>query len=266
MKKIITSITLASIGISSVVNPSIAEATEKIDVDNKVSKENKREISVDTTEKIELKTVFFEKNKTSNLVDEKKQTKIFEEKSLNEKDSGLSKKIVSNNIDKNISTKKNASTEVELKTEAKQKTAVKQEQNVTQKQTQNNKTTSVAQSATPQQNVVSQAGSKQDRIYQAALSQIGVYQDCTMLVTNSLRSVGINFHDWPIGYFSLGTQVSASEAVPGDLVYYANGGTGWAHIAVYAGNGQAIHGGWNGNQTVLASVNVGSGPVFIRVR
>ena len=39
-----------------------------------------------------------------------------------------------------------------------------------------------------------------------------------------------------------------------------------AHIAVYAGNGQAIHGGWNGNQTVVNSVNVGSGPVFIRVR
>ena len=67
MKKIITSITLASIGISSVVNPSIVEATEKVDVENKVSKENKREINVDTTEKIELKTVFFEKNKTSNL-------------------------------------------------------------------------------------------------------------------------------------------------------------------------------------------------------
>jgi hypothetical protein len=38
-----------------------------------------------------------------------------------------------------------------------------------------------------------------------------------------------------------------------------------AHIAVYAGNGQAVHGGYNGNQTVVFSANVGSGPVFIRV-
>ena len=39
-----------------------------------------------------------------------------------------------------------------------------------------------------------------------------------------------------------------------------------AHIAVYAGNGMAVHGGFNGNQTVVFSANVGSGPVFIRVR
>lgn len=103
-------------------------------------------------------------------------------------------------------------------------------------------------------------------IYQAAMAQLGRIQDCTMLVTNSLKAVGINFHDWPAGYMSLGTVVPASQAQPGDLVYYANGGLGFAHIAVYAGNGQAIHGGWNGNQTVVNSVNVGSGPVFIRVR
>ena len=38
-----------------------------------------------------------------------------------------------------------------------------------------------------------------------------------------------------------------------------------AHIAVYVGNGMAVHGGWNGGTTSLQSVNVGSGPVFIRV-
>jgi lysM domain protein len=87
-----------------------------------------------------------------------------------------------------------------------------------------------------------------------------------MLVTNALKAVGINFHDWPAGYMSLGTVVPASQAQPGDLVYYANGGTGLAHISVYAGNGQAVHGGWLGNQTVLNSANIGSGAVYIRVR
>lgn len=103
-------------------------------------------------------------------------------------------------------------------------------------------------------------------IYQAALSQVGAIQDCTMLVTNALKSVGINYHDWPAGYMSLGTVVPASEAQPGDLIYYANGGMGLAHIAVYAGNGQAIHGGWLGNQTVVNSADIGSGAVYIRVK
>jgi cell wall-associated NlpC family hydrolase len=109
------------------------------------------------------------------------------------------------------------------------------------------------------------ASSKGQAILSAAYAQLGVSQDCTMLVTNALAAVGINFHDWPAGYLSLGKTVSAAEAQPGDLIYYADGGAGMAHIAVYAGNGQAVHGGYNGNQTVVFSANVGSGPVFIRV-
>lgn len=99
----------------------------------------------------------------------------------------------------------------------------------------------------------------------AAYAQIGVSQDCTALATNALAAAGINFHGWPAGYLSLGQTVSATEARPGDLAYYQNGGMGLAHIAVYVGNGMAVHGGWNGGTTALFSVNVGSGPVFIRV-
>ena len=99
----------------------------------------------------------------------------------------------------------------------------------------------------------------------AAYAQLGVSQDCTALATNALAAAGVNYHGWPAGYLSLGRTVSASEALPGDLAYYANGGMGLAHIAVYVGNGMAVHGGWNGGTTALSSVNVGSGPVFIRV-
>ena len=99
----------------------------------------------------------------------------------------------------------------------------------------------------------------------AAYAQIGVGQDCTALATNALAAAGINYHGWPAGYLSLGRTVSAAEAQPGDLAYYQNGGSGMAHIAVYVGNGMAVHGGWNGGTTSLQSVNVGSGPVFIRV-
>ena len=99
----------------------------------------------------------------------------------------------------------------------------------------------------------------------AAYAQIGVAQDCTDLATNALAAAGIHYHGWPAGYLSLGRTVSAAEARPGDLAYYQNGGVGMAHIAVYVGNGMAVHGGWNGGTTALYSVNVGSGPVFIRV-
>ena len=99
----------------------------------------------------------------------------------------------------------------------------------------------------------------------AAYAQIGVAQDCTALATNALAAAGIHYHGWPAGYLSLGRTVSAGEARPGDLAYYQNGGVGMAHIAVYVGNGMAVHGGWNGGTTALYSVNVGSGPVFIRV-
>lgn len=98
----------------------------------------------------------------------------------------------------------------------------------------------------------------------AALAQLGRRQDCTKLVTNSLAAVGISHHGWPISYVALGTRVQ--DPKPGDLIYYVNGGMGLAHIAVYIGNGLAVHGGWNGNQTVTFKANVGSGPIYIRVR
>ncbi|MBP2218160.1 NlpC/P60 family protein [Arthrobacter sp. CAN_C5] len=99
----------------------------------------------------------------------------------------------------------------------------------------------------------------------AAQGQLGVTQDCTRLVSNALAAAGINFHGWPAGYLSLGRTVSGGEAIPGDLIYYADGGAGVAHIAVYIGGGKAVHGGFNGNQTVVAPADLGSGPVYIRV-
>ena len=87
------------------------------------------------------------------------------------------------------------------------------------------------------------------RIADAALAQIGVYQDCTMLVTNSLAAVGINFHGAPTAYLSLGTLTN--NPVPGDICVYQG------HVALYVGNNQAVHGGWLGNQTVLTSVSCG---------
>lgn len=102
-------------------------------------------------------------------------------------------------------------------------------------------------------------------VVNAALAQLGKNQDCTMLVTNALAAVGINFHGYPVDYMQLGTIVSASEAQPGDIIYYADGGLGVQHVAIYLGGNEAVHGGWTGDTTVVNRVYGGSGPVFIHI-
>lgn len=112
-------------------------------------------------------------------------------------------------------------------------------------------------------NVASYAGA--GSILDAAYAQLGNGQDCTMLVTNSLRAVGINYHSAPAGYIGLGTVVPTSEAQPGDIIYYADGGAGVPHVSIYAGGGQAVHGGYMGT-TRVASAWLGSGYVVVRVQ
>lgn len=93
----------------------------------------------------------------------------------------------------------------------------------------------------------------------AALAQVGQNQDCTMLATRALQAVGINFHGWPEEYARLGSWTGSP--VPGDLVIYSG------HIAVYIGNGQAVHGGWYGYTTQVFSVNVPNALIgYIHVR
>ena len=100
----------------------------------------------------------------------------------------------------------------------------------------------------------------------AALAQIGEIQTCTQLVADALAAAGIPYTGMG-NLFNLGPTISGSQATPGDIIYYSNGGVGIAHVAVYIGGGQAVHGGWNGNQTVVAGVNLpgASAPVFIDI-
>lgn len=106
---------------------------------------------------------------------------------------------------------------------------------------------------------------KRDAVVAAALgaAAVNAQTDCTMLATNSLRAAGINFHGWPMEYMALGTVTSNPQ--PGDLVLYQSNGFGQQHIAVYIGNGQAVHGGWNGMGTSIFSVNLptASAPIFV---
>lgn len=108
------------------------------------------------------------------------------------------------------------------------------------------------------------AGAGAQGIVSAALAQLGQFQDCTALVERSLRAVGYNVGDLgtQVGeYAQYGTVVTGGGYAPGDILIWPG-----QHVAIFIGNGQAVHGGWNGNQTVVASAWVPSAsPVVVRV-
>ncbi|GAB3245593.1 hypothetical protein GCM10027562_02550 [Arthrobacter pigmenti] len=109
------------------------------------------------------------------------------------------------------------------------------------------------------------ASSTNAAILASAKAQLGAIQDCTVLGEKALEAAGISGvgDESPESLMEFATPVSNPQ--PGDFIYYADGGMGFSHNAVYIGNGKAIHSGWNGNQTVVKSVDIGSGPVYYRV-
>lgn len=116
-----------------------------------------------------------------------------------------------------------------------------------------------AASQTPQTGKDVPAGAGAQGIVSAALAQLGQYQDCTALVERSLRAIGIPAGDLgtqPYEYTGLGgTLVTSGDYAPGDVLIWSG-----RHVAVYIGNGQAVHGGFGGNQTVVASAFLDGAP------
>ena len=108
-----------------------------------------------------------------------------------------------------------------------------------------------AQAAATEARVDLPAGAGAQGLIDAAYAQLGWNQDCTALVENALRSIGFGVgdlgsltqHYTPYGYL-----VTDGSYAPGDILIWPG-----AHVAIYIGNGQAIHGGWFGNQTVIAT-------------
>ena len=98
------------------------------------------------------------------------------------------------------------------------------------------------------------AGVGAEGLVAAALAQVGVSQDCTDLVQNALAGIGLTERRDLGGYdhgvsdfYRYGTPVTDDNYAPGDILIWA----GAPHVAIYIGNGQAVHGGWGGNQTVV---------------
>ena len=107
------------------------------------------------------------------------------------------------------------------------------------------------------------------RISAEAQKLVGVTDGlwCTQVVQQALANAGVSdaYQLWPdqyagqYGYYT-------NDPQEGDLLYYNNGGRGVDHIAIYIGNGQAVHGNYTG-KTVIASayLSTAASPQFIRV-
>lgn len=109
------------------------------------------------------------------------------------------------------------------------------------------------------------AGASGSAIANAALAQVGVSQDCVAMVRSAIAAAGLPYSGMN-SLFNLGPTIPMSAASPGDVIYYADGGVGRAHIGIYIGGGRAVHGGWSGFNTVIAGVDIGgSAPVFIDI-
>ncbi|MET4098139.1 cell wall-associated NlpC family hydrolase [Agrococcus sp. UYP10] len=122
-----------------------------------------------------------------------------------------------------------------------------------------------AAAAAPARPAQASAGASGSAIASAALAQVGVSQDCVQLVRRSIAAAGLPYTGMG-SLFNLGPTIPMSQASPGDVIYYSYNGMGGKHVAIYIGGGQAVHGGWTGNTTVVASVDIGgSAPVFIDI-
>jgi len=111
-----------------------------------------------------------------------------------------------------------------------------------------------------------------ESIRQAALGLVGTTDgmQCTEVAALALQQAGVDAISlWPDEFAgAYGYYTDTPQA--GNLVYYDNGGRGVDHIAVYIGDGQAVHGNYsiNGDSyTVVASVEVSEGgvPQYIQV-
>ncbi|HSL36665.1 MAG TPA: hypothetical protein VK883_07550 [Arthrobacter sp.] len=105
------------------------------------------------------------------------------------------------------------------------------------------------------------AGGANATLLAVAYGQIGITQDCTAVVEKALNAAGIPVGDiGPMAFMKYGKVVASP--LPGDIIVQSG------HVAIYAGNGQAISGGMNGvNSTVAHPLSwlTATGPVtFVR--
>lgn len=104
------------------------------------------------------------------------------------------------------------------------------------------------------------AGAGASGLVAAALAQQGQAQDCTAMVERALRAIGYSVGNVGVtGFDGYGTVIRSGSYAPGDIMVWP----GQPHVAIYVGNGMAVHGGYNGSTVVAHYTSYGSAPAYV---
>ena len=83
--------------------------------------------------------------------------------------------------------------------------------------------------------------------------------DCSGFVLSVFDHFGISLPHSSRAQAGCGTNISVSELLPGDLVFYGSSGIG--HVAIYIGNGQIVHASNSRTGIIISNINYrNSGP------
>lgn len=78
--------------------------------------------------------------------------------------------------------------------------------------------------------------------------------DCSGLVQYSYGQAGISLPRTTGEQLKTGKEISLSDAEPGDLLFYKLGGG--LHVAIYVGDGRAVHAPVRGKSVIVAPVDI----------
>jgi murein DD-endopeptidase len=80
--------------------------------------------------------------------------------------------------------------------------------------------------------------------------------DCSGLVQHVYREAGIQLPRTTVEQFQSGERVKLAQLEPGDLLFYRFSRRPVDHVAIYLGDGQAVHAPANGRAVIVAAVDL----------
>ncbi len=89
--------------------------------------------------------------------------------------------------------------------------------------------------------------------------------DCSGFVLSVFKKYGVKLSHHSGSQANEGTKISASELLPGDLVFYANSRGTINHVAIYIGGGQVIHASNPKSGIKISKYNYRTPKKFVRV-
>ncbi|MFR8033062.1 MAG: SH3 domain-containing protein [Lachnospiraceae bacterium] len=88
--------------------------------------------------------------------------------------------------------------------------------------------------------------------------------DCSYFTMSCYNSIGISLMRTSREQATQGREVTLAEALPGDLLFYADSQGVIDHVAIYIGDGKILHAANSFHQVVISTYNYSTEPVAVR--